>query len=185
MALAIQGQTRIDLQTQAKNVNFSGAASSTPWVVGSTLPATCVVGQAFFNTSAAAGANVFVCTALNHWTTTGGNSGGPYVAFATGSGPPLGGCTAGQNLYVDALNQDLWFCESANVWKKSLTTTNIGPFSLNGQNGSGPGAASSGTDVAFFQRNGQGRPDDRRCGRHCDNGSAHRLLGREPTHAEN
>jgi len=138
------------LRTQSKNVDFSRAAGSTPWIVGSTLPATCVVGQAFFNISAAPGANLFACTSTNQWTPIGGNSGGPIVTFATGSGSPQGNCTAGQNLYVDVLNQDLWSCESTNVWKKSLTTTNVGAFSLNGQNGSRPGASSSGTTSLFF-----------------------------------
>jgi len=132
-------------------VDFSNAPSSTPWVLGSATPATCSVGQAFFNTAAVAGTNLLVCTALNQWTATSGvGSGGAVVTFTTGNGPPPGGCSAGQNLYVDVLNQDLWFCEAANGWKKSLTTTNTGPFSMTGQNGSGPGASPFGTTSLFF-----------------------------------
>jgi len=150
LALFLQGQTKIDLRTQSKNVDFSNAPTSTPWVVGSVAPAVCTIGQAFFNTSAVAGANLLLCTAPNQWTLTGGVGSGAGITSTTGNGPPLGGCTAGQNLYVDLLNQDFWSCESANVWKKSLTTNNIGAFSMTGQNGSAPGASTFGATSLFF-----------------------------------
>lgn len=151
MGSAIHGQTKIDLRTQSKNVDFSQAPTTTPWVVGVALPATCVVGQAFFNTSAVAGSNLFVCTSTNLWTVTGGGGGSSSsVTFVTGNGAPSGGCTAGQNLYVDIVNLDLWFCEATNTWKKSLTTSNIGPFLLTGQNGPSPLTPALGSTALFF-----------------------------------
>jgi len=149
LAAALLGQTKIDLRTQSKNVDFSQAPSSIPWVLGAALPANCVVGQAFFNTSAIAGANVFVCTFTNQWTIIGGNGNGPVVTFTTGNGPPQSNCAVGQNLYVDVVNLDLWFCEGTNTWKKSLTTTNVGPFLLTGQNGPGLTPALGNTSLFF------------------------------------
>jgi hypothetical protein len=65
--LICQAQTQVNLQTQSKNVDFSQAPSTKPFKVGATLPATCQVGEAFFNTSAAAGANWYGCVAANVW----------------------------------------------------------------------------------------------------------------------
>lgn len=65
------GQTKIDLGAQSRNVNFSGAASVIPFPTGASLPATCVQGQMFFNTSAPAGQNSYQCVAANTWSALG------------------------------------------------------------------------------------------------------------------
>ena len=70
--LTLSAQTQIDLRTQAKNVDFSGATSTRPMKTGTTLPATCVVGNMFFNTAAPAGANLYGCTSANTWSVQGG-----------------------------------------------------------------------------------------------------------------
>jgi len=69
-------QTQIDLRTQTKNVNFQAAPYTSPLQSGSSLPSTCSPGQLFFLTSAAAGANVYGCVAVNTWAAQGGSSGG-------------------------------------------------------------------------------------------------------------
>jgi hypothetical protein len=69
-------QTQLDLQRQAKNVNFSSASSTAPLKTGTSLPATCAVGQMFFLTTAPAGINVYGCTGSNTWALEGGSSGG-------------------------------------------------------------------------------------------------------------
>lgn len=62
-------------------------ASSYAWdlmnlTTGTTAPATCVVGQLFFDTDATAGSNLFGCTASNTWTALGGGgSGGGAYGF--------------------------------------------------------------------------------------------------------
>lgn len=61
-------QTLVDLRTQSKSVNFTAATSTSPFQAGTSLPATCAVGQAFFQTNAAAGLNLYGCTATNSWT---------------------------------------------------------------------------------------------------------------------
>ncbi len=66
-----EGQTSVDLRTQSKSVDFSGAISTKPMQTGSSLPSTCAVGQFFFLTSAPAGSNVYACDAVNVWTLEG------------------------------------------------------------------------------------------------------------------
>lgn len=50
---------------------------------GTSTPATCQVGQLFFDTNAAAGSNVFGCTSANTWTLMGG--GGDQICTVTGT----------------------------------------------------------------------------------------------------
>lgn len=70
-ALAVSGllaQTQVDLRTQGKSVDFSGAALTKPVRTGTALPETCQVGEAFLKTDAAAGEGLHWCTAGNTWT---------------------------------------------------------------------------------------------------------------------
>jgi len=64
-------QTRVDLRTQTRNVDFSSAASTKPSKTGTALPATCSVGETFFKTDVAPGQNQYACTAANVWTVQG------------------------------------------------------------------------------------------------------------------
>jgi len=66
-----EGQTSIDLRTQSKSVDFSGATATKPMQTGSSLPTTCAVGQFFFLTTATAGSNVYACNPANTWATQG------------------------------------------------------------------------------------------------------------------
>lgn len=74
LGLTAVAQTQIDLPTQAKRVDFTGASSTKPIKTGVALPTTCLTGELFFNTSAVAGSNLFACTAVNTWTLEGGAS---------------------------------------------------------------------------------------------------------------
>lgn len=62
------GQTRVDLKTQGKNVDFTAATSTKPFKSGTALPAGCSVGEVFFKTDASAGRNWYACTSVNVWT---------------------------------------------------------------------------------------------------------------------
>jgi hypothetical protein len=75
-------QTRIDLRTQGKNVDFSAATSTKPFRTGTVLPGSCSVGETFFKTDVVAGQNLYACTAQNVWTLQSGASG---VPSATGN----------------------------------------------------------------------------------------------------
>jgi hypothetical protein len=70
------GQTQVDLRTQSKSVDFSSASSTKPLTTGAVLPASCVVGQMFFLSSAPAGQNVYGCVAVNTWNLQSGGGGG-------------------------------------------------------------------------------------------------------------
>jgi hypothetical protein len=72
-AIHLSAQTRVDLRTQSKSVDFSGAASTKPSQTGTVLPATCAVGQTFLNTAAQPGQNWYICTAANTWSVQGAN----------------------------------------------------------------------------------------------------------------
>ncbi|MGE5647628.1 MAG: hypothetical protein ACM336_17765 [Acidobacteriota bacterium] len=67
-------QTQIDLRTQGRNIDFSGAGSTKPFRMGTLLPGSCSVGEVFFKTDAAAGANLYACTAAGVWTLQSGGS---------------------------------------------------------------------------------------------------------------
>jgi hypothetical protein len=72
MAAAISwpaaAQTLVDLRTQSKSVDFTGANSTKPFKSGTVLPATCGIGETFFKTNAPAGSNLYLCTSTNSWT---------------------------------------------------------------------------------------------------------------------
>jgi hypothetical protein len=72
--LLLVGQTTLDLRTQAKNVDFTQAATTKPNKSGTALPATCGVGETFFLTTAAAGQNLYGCTTVNTWSPIGANT---------------------------------------------------------------------------------------------------------------
>ena len=71
VAIGIAGiltaQTRIDLSSQSRRIDFSNAPAVKPLPVGSVLPATCNVGEMFFKTDAANGQNVYMCPAHDVW----------------------------------------------------------------------------------------------------------------------
>jgi hypothetical protein len=77
-------QTVVDLRTQSKSVDFSGAASTRPAKTGTSLPASCSVGEVYFKTDAAAGLNWYGCTATNVWTLQSGGGGGSSTASQLG-----------------------------------------------------------------------------------------------------
>lgn len=116
-----QQGTTVNLATQGRNPDFSQFTFTRPIAVGSALPATCQVGQLFFNTATAAGQNISGCTQTNTWSVLSGNytlpqasastlggvmipsnsglsiaSGALSVAFGTGQGTALQGSTLGQ-----------------------------------------------------------------------------------------
>lgn len=84
LASLAAGQTQVDLRTQSKNVDFSGASSTRPSKTGTVLPAVCSTGETFFKSNASAGQNLYLCTAPNTWTVVNGSGGsGQPLPFAT------------------------------------------------------------------------------------------------------
>jgi uncharacterized protein YdbL (DUF1318 family) len=70
-AMTASAQTRVDLRTQSKNVDYSAAASTKPSKTGTTLPAACAAGETFLKTDAPAGKNLYVCAPANLWNVQG------------------------------------------------------------------------------------------------------------------
>jgi hypothetical protein len=65
--------TSVDLQGQGRNPDFSRFVFTRPMTVGAMLPASCQLGQFYFNSGASAGANLYACTAPNVWTLESGS----------------------------------------------------------------------------------------------------------------
>lgn len=87
-ALDAQAQTQVDLKTQSKGIDFSGASLTRPARTGTQLPTTCAIGELFFNTAAQPGTNVYGCTATNTWSAQSGlvsvpNYGRPFTTLTT------------------------------------------------------------------------------------------------------
>jgi hypothetical protein len=94
-----QTSTAVNLNSQSRNPDFSNFAFTRPVSVGTTLPSTCQVGQLFFNSSAAAGANIFACTQPNAWSVMGANTLQPAGSGTLGGVmiPTNSGLTLGSN----------------------------------------------------------------------------------------
>ena len=163
IAQTAAAQTKIDLRMQGKAIDFSSAPSTKPMQAGSALPATCSIGELFFQTSGSPGFNVYACSPANSWSPVGaasfsqlaGTAGAGQLPssveyFQSGAGAPTGPCTAGQNTYLDATNLDYWFCNAANNWKKLMSTSNTGPFALTGQTGPPPATPGSGLATVYL-----------------------------------
>jgi hypothetical protein len=58
----------VDLRTQSKSVDFTGATATKPFKSGTALPSTCGVGEMFNLLNAPPGANIYGCMATNTWT---------------------------------------------------------------------------------------------------------------------
>src|SRR3954462_4378271 len=71
-------QTKVDLRTQGKSVDFSAATSTKPSKTGTAFPATCSIGETFFKTDAAAGANLYGFTGTNIWSLQGSDDEHPH-----------------------------------------------------------------------------------------------------------
>ncbi|MEZ5404534.1 MAG: hypothetical protein R2729_32950 [Bryobacteraceae bacterium] len=130
------GQTTVDLRSQARNVDFSQAASTRPHKVGTNLPAACGAGETFFKTDAPAGQNVFGCTATNVWSPLGSaavSAGSGVTAvngqvstddavvpfYAVGNGAPSLPCQPGRDFYTDLTAGKLYSCVGADTWQQA------------------------------------------------------------------
>lgn len=89
LAAGMRGQTQIDLRTQSKSVDFSGAQSTRPVKLGSVLPSACTAGELFFKSDAVSGRNLYGCVESDTWMPLAGGA-----AMMSGCG--LTGCEEGQ-----------------------------------------------------------------------------------------
>jgi hypothetical protein len=99
------GQTLVDLRTQTKSVDFTGANTTKPFKSGTALPVTCSIGEAFFKTNASAGANLYSCTAQNAWALEAGTAGPAGPQGAAGAQGPSGPQGPAMNVAVGGSTQ--------------------------------------------------------------------------------
>jgi hypothetical protein len=83
------GQTLVNLGTQSRNINFTGAQGTSPVQMGTTLPSSCSQGQMFFNSAATAGQNLYACTSANVWTAQAAPAKAAYYQTVMGNGSAL------------------------------------------------------------------------------------------------
>src|SRR5258706_1316581 len=67
-AATLYVQTKVDLRTQSKSVDFSGANATKPFKSGTVFPSVCSLGEVFYKIDAPAGSNLYACSSLNAWT---------------------------------------------------------------------------------------------------------------------
>jgi len=145
----VYGQpTQVDLRTQSKGVDFSGANTTKSFKTGTVLPATCSVGEAFFQTNAAAGLNFYGCTGVNTWTL---QSGGTLSGDVTGS-PSASTVSQIQGRPVAAAapnsGQSLVWSSTSNSWAPQTIAGTQGPQGPAGPTGSaGPTGATGPTGL--------------------------------------
>lgn len=107
----LRGQTQVDLRTQSKSIDFSGANVTKPMAAGQALPATCTTGQMYFLVSAPPGQNLYACVSANVWTLQsggggGGGGGGATLPAVAGNGGDLL-TTDGTNVLWTPMGGDL------------------------------------------------------------------------------
>ena len=99
---ALWGQTQVDLRTQSKSIDFTGANATKPFKSGTLFPVVCSTGEIFYKADAPAGSNVYACTTTNTWTL---EQGGGYPAPGGNSGKVL--TTDGSTLLFSPLGGDI------------------------------------------------------------------------------
>jgi hypothetical protein len=82
----VHATTKIDVKTQTKNVDLTGAISVRPFRTGTVLPLQCKTGEMFFKTDVTPGTNSYGCTAADTWTVQGQ---GASAGGGTATGAPL------------------------------------------------------------------------------------------------
>jgi hypothetical protein len=75
LLVQLDGQTRVNLAHQSRNMDFGAAISTRPFKTGTILPSTCQVGESFFKSDAEAGQNLYGCTGINQWSLQAGGGG--------------------------------------------------------------------------------------------------------------
>jgi hypothetical protein len=81
-AVGLIAQTKVDLRTQSKSVDFSAAPFTRPVRTGTSLPGACSAAEMFYLTNATPGYNLYYCTATNVWTPAGASAPNYTQSFA-------------------------------------------------------------------------------------------------------
>lgn len=131
--LNVFSQTQIDIPSQSKTIDFSGAEWTKTFRVGNSLPASCSMGETFLLIPAEN--NFYACIAEDTWksATVISYSAGEGVQisgheislddatvprYRTGSGIPSLNCIPGRDLYLNTVSRNLYYCEQSNTWRE-------------------------------------------------------------------
>ena len=156
-------QTAIDMRTQSKNIDFSGALSTRPVKTGAALPPVCSQGDLFFKTTAPAGQNLYGCAAANTWVALSGGGGG--VAMPVRIWLPAAGCSGS----TASTGWDLPSSDAMTAACLTGANTNKGVGTVPRRNGCGVGA-DDGVNSRGMDRRREctlSLADDRDRGRRC------------------
>lgn len=92
---SVLAQTKVDLRTQSKSVDFTGASLTKPARSAATLPTTCSAGEMFYLSSGA----LYTCSSTNNWakmgTVMGTTSSGDCARFDANGNVVDGGAACG------------------------------------------------------------------------------------------
>lgn len=95
-SLPALSQTLVDLQHQARGIDFTGATYTKPVRIGNALPSTCTIGEAFLLGTAPAGSNLYFCLTANQWILqAGAAAAGSVGQLQYNAAGTLGGVTIG------------------------------------------------------------------------------------------
>jgi len=93
-------QTRVDLRTQGKSIDFSAAGATLPSQTGTQLPSVCKTGQTFIKTDAAPMPAWYLCGPDNQWNTSDAAYKGSANTYASGARQTFVGSTSGAGIQI-------------------------------------------------------------------------------------
>ena len=146
--------TMVDLAKQGKNVDFADFPYTRPVKVGSSLPATCFMGDLFFNSAVSPGSNLYGCTADNTWTVlSGGNGSGGASPAVTLSAASLsfGNQTIGTTSTGKTITLQNTGTSYLAVSGMTISGVNAGDFLLSGTCGATVASGASCSVVVSFK----------------------------------
>ena len=144
-APAFSQNTAINLGTQGRNPDFASQPFTRPVTVGTSIPAVCQVGQLFFNSSAAAGSNLYGCTGVNIWTVlasasgSGGGSIGSGIAALSPASLSFGNQVTGTASAAQAISLSNSGTGSLSISGIAVSGANAGDFPVSNNCGSALG----------------------------------------------
>jgi hypothetical protein len=129
---SVSAQTKVDLRTQTKSVDFSTASFTKPVKSAPALPVTCSPGELFYLSTANPGYNLYYCTAPNLWTPAGASAPNYSQAFTAQTSVVLTHNLGTENVMVecfDASNAQVEYASYAIVDLNNVTVAFFAPQS--------------------------------------------------------
>src|SRR5438067_13602817 len=129
---SVIAQTKVDLRTQTKSVDFSNASFTKPVRSAGALPAGCSAGELFYLSTANPGYNLYYCTTANVWTPAGASAPNYSQAFTAQTTVSLTHNLGTANVMVecfDASNVQVQYANYTIADLNSITVTFFAPQS--------------------------------------------------------